>query len=81
MGCTFIIAHSQYTQLPVITRPLTQLHHPVVVAVVSGSRDGPLIEGQFITYSCPPGFILNGPNVLIYMGNGEWEPDPGQVDA
>ena len=61
--------------------PLTQLHHPVVVAMVSGSRDRPLIEGLFITYSCPPRFILNGPNISTCMGNGEWEPDPGQMEC
>ena len=55
------------------------LHDPVVV--VSGSQDRPPIEGQFITYTCPPGFILTGPNVSVCMGNGEWEPDPGQVDC
>ena len=61
--------------------PLTQsLHDPVIV--VSGSQDShPLIEGQFITYTCPPGFILTGPNMSICMGNREWEPDPGQVDC
>ena len=58
--------------------PLTQsLHDPAVV--VSGSQDSPPIEGQFITYTCPPGFILIGPNASVCTGNREWEPDPGQV--
>ena len=39
------------------------------------------IEGRLITYTCPPGFILTGPNASVCMGNGEWEPDPGQVDC
>ena len=54
-------------------------HDPVVV--VSGSQDSPPIEEQFITYTCPPGFILIGPNTSVCMGNREWEPDPGQVDC
>jgi hypothetical protein len=62
--------------------PPTQLLHRAVV-VVSGSQDSPPIEGQFITYTCPPdpGFVPTGPNISICMGNGEWEPDPGEVDC
>jgi hypothetical protein len=59
--------------------PTQLLHHPVVV--VSGSQDRPPIEGQFITYTCPPGFILYGPNMSICKGNREWEPDPEEVDC
>ena len=59
--------------------PTQSLHDPVVV--VSGSQDSPPIEGQFITYTCPPGFILTGPNASVCMGNREWEPDPGDVDC
>ena len=49
--------------------------------MVSGSQDSPPIEGQFITYTCPTGFILTGSNVSVCTRNGEWEPDPGQVDC
>ena len=59
--------------------PTQSLHDPVVV--VSGSQDSPPIEGQFITYTCPTGFILTGPCMSICMGNREWEPDPGEVDC
>ena len=59
--------------------PSQLLHHPVTV--VTGSRDYPLMEGQFITYTCPPGFVLTGPNASVCTGNGEWEPDPGEVDC
>ena len=55
--------------------PTQLLHDPV--AVVSGSYR----EGKFITYTCPPGFILTGPNASVCTGNGEWEPDPGRVDC
>ena len=54
------------------------LHHPIVT--VTGP-DSPSVEGQFITYTCPPGFIQTGPNASVCMGNGEWEPDPGQVEC
>ena len=59
--------------------PMQLLNHPVVT--VSGSQDSPPIEGQFITYTCPPGFILTGPNASLCTGNREWEPDPGEVDC
>ena len=50
-----------------------------LVAVVSGSQDRPPIEGQFITYTCPSGFVPTGPNTSVCTGNREWEPDPGHV--
>ena len=59
--------------------PTQLLYRPVVV--VSGSQEIPHIEGQFITYTCPTGFILTGPNMSRCMGNREWEPDPGEVDC
>ena len=78
MGCNngqLIIPHAVTCDYP-----LTQLlHRPV--AVVSESQDSPPIEGQFITYTCPPGFIRTGPNASVCTGNREWEPDPGQVDC
>ena len=51
------------------------------IAVVSGSQDSPPIEGQFIAYTCPPGFNLTGPNASVCTGNREWEPDPEKVDC
>ena len=32
-----------------------------------------------ISLSCPLGFVLIGPNRTTCMGNGEWEPNPGNV--
>ena len=41
----------------------------------------PALEGQTIIFICPPGQTLNGSNSSICMGNGEWEPDPGEVEC
>ena len=57
--------------------PSQLLHHPVTV--VTGSQDYPLMEGQIITYTCPPGFVQTGPNASVCSGNEEWEPDPGEA--
>ena len=60
--------------------PILLLHRSIFVD--TGSQDNyPFMEGQFITYTCHPGFILTGPNMSICTGNREWEPDPGQVDC
>ena len=73
--------HRTYTHIVVTCDhlPIQLLHRPVIV--VSGSQDSPPIEGQFITYTCPTGFILTGPNASVCTGNREWEPDPGQVEC
>ena len=36
----------------------------------------PAVEGTNVTFSCPPGLVLTGPNTSTCMRNGEWEPDP-----
>ena len=59
--------------------PIQLLHRPVTV--VMESHDIPSIEGQFITYTCPPEFTLTGPNTSVCMGNREWKPDPREVDC
>ena len=41
----------------------------------------PALEGQNITFVCPTGQILNGSNSSMCMGNGEWEPDPREVEC
>ena len=34
------------------------------------------VEGNTITFMCPPGLELVGPNSATCTRNGEWEPDP-----
>ena len=41
----------------------------------------PALEGQTITFTCPAGQTLNGSNSSTCMGNGEWEPDPREVEC
>ena len=49
-------------------------------ALTVGYED-PAREGQTMTFTCPPGQILNGSNTSTCMGNGIWEPDPGEVEC
>ena len=56
------------------------LLHPTVT-VITSSQGNPHIEGQFIKYTYLPDFGLTGPNASVCTMNGEWEPDPGQVDC
>ena len=51
------------------------------VMIVDKESDIPIMEGQFIAYTCPSGFILTGPSASECMRNREWEPDPGEVDC
>ena len=36
----------------------------------------PILEGRTVRFTCPPGFMLTGPDSAICAGSGEWEPDP-----
>ena len=41
----------------------------------------PAFEGAVLSFDCPPQHVLIGPNTTICMGNGEWEPDPREVEC
>ena len=47
---------------------------------VMGYED-PALAGESIVFTCTSGQILNGPNSSICMENGEWEPDPGELNC
>ena len=47
---------------------------------VMGYED-PSLEGDSIMFTCTSGLELSGPNSSTCMGNGEWEPDPGEVNC
>ena len=69
----FLVLHTVSCDLPA----QLLLHHPITV--VNVSQNYPLMEGQCITYTCPPGLVLTGPNASVCMENGEWEPDPREA--
>ena len=46
----------------------------------SADRDT-FLEGTNITFTCSPGLVLTGPNTSTCMGNGEWEPNPREVEC
>jgi hypothetical protein len=54
----------------------TKLTNTLVLSYIDPAR-----EGLNITFACPPGQILNGSNTSTCMGNGEWRPDPGEVEC
>ena len=41
----------------------------------------PVTEGTTIIFQCPPQHMFVGPNTTTCMENGEWEPDPGEVEC
>ena len=43
--------------------------------------EDPAVEGESITFTCFPSLVLNGPNSSTCMENGEWEPDPREVNC
>ena len=47
---------------------------------VTGYKDL-AVEGANVTFACPPGLVLTGPNTTTCMGNGEWEPNPMEVNC
>ena len=47
---------------------------------VSG-HSHPAMEGASVNFTCPPSHALIGPHSATCMGNGEWEPDPIEVEC
>ena len=41
----------------------------------------PAMEGATVIFYCPPQYIVTGPSTTTCMGNGEWEPDPREVEC
>ena len=61
--------------------------HPLNDRVSNGSiilmdYFGPAMEGTTVTFQCQcPELVLTGPNTSTCMENGEWEPDPREVEC
>ena len=55
----------------------------IIVFVVSGyiNESEPVMEGTTVNYTCPAGMVLSGPNSSTCTENGEWEPDPMEVEC
>ena len=45
----------------------------------SADRDDVFLKGTNITFTCPPGLVLSGPNTSMCMENGKWEPGTKEV--
>ena len=41
----------------------------------------PTLEGANITFTCDSGLTLVGPNSSVCFSNGQWEPDPREVEC
>ena len=48
--------------------------------IIEGYTD-PSFEGAVLFFDCPPHYVLFGHNTTTCMGNGEWEPDPRDVEC
>ena len=43
--------------------------------------EDPALEGEIITFTCLLGLEFSGPISSMCMRNGEWDPDPGEVNC
>ena len=50
-------------------------------SVIIESYMDPSLEGAVLSFDCAPQHVLIGPNTTTCMGNGEWEPDPREVEC
>ena len=57
--------------------PSRLIHSDVIVV----DYEDPSLERGNITFTCPTGAILTGPNTSTYVENGELEPDPREVEC
>ena len=58
--------------------PVELIHSDVIIVV--GYED-PALKGENITFTCPTGAIISGPNSSMCMESGEWEPDLRELDC
>ena len=50
-------------------------------SITVGGYNSPALEEENISFSCPPGWSITGPNTSTCMGNGEWEPNFREVEC
>ena len=58
-----------------------EINNPLISVVGDVQDMMPVMEGIVVSFSCHFEFILTGPNSSMCMRNGEWEPDPREVDC
>ena len=51
------------------------------INIIGYTRHLPVMEGINVNFSCSFGHILHGPSSSTCMRNGEWEPDPMEVEC
>ena len=75
-----ILIHNQYTyfKASINCRDLTDQVDDSVTIMGYGELE---MRGANVSFVCPPGLILTGPYKSTCMGNGEWEPDPREVEC
>ena len=39
------------------------------------------VTGTVVTFSCPPGLMLNGPESVLYTHTGQWEPALSELNC
>ena len=49
--------------------------------VIVNEEQDLVMEGSSVTFTCPPGRILTGPNTSTCMGDGQLYPDPRKLDC
>ena len=50
-------------------------------SLVVSSYKAPALKGSGVNFTCANGLVLIGPNAATCMSNGEWEPDPREVEC
>ena len=55
--------------------------HQGVVSNISATETDIVLEGTTMTLNCLSGLILTGSNTSKCTENGEWEPDPWEVEC
>ena len=59
-----------------------QNHGNISITTVAGLGYGkPPLGRESVRLSCPPKLMLTGPNSTTCMENGEWEPNPREVEC
>ena len=59
--------------------PLLSISDDSVIAM--GYLNNLSVNGAMVTFSCPPGLTLNGPESVMCTHTGQWEPALSEVNC